>query len=144
MKNIRSSRQAADSPAGSGTSSPVPVPAATPAARDGDAARARSSAAGHKAKEEDEKTVDTAAARAEEKVTAAAPSVTLPPSDVKLIIDKMASYVAKNGRDFEGIVMGRGKLMENFAPSSYFKSVYFVRLIRYASDLIPRVILRLI
>jgi hypothetical protein len=34
---------------------------------------------------------------------------TLPPSDLQLIIDKMASYVAKNGRDFEAIVKSKGK-----------------------------------
>lgn len=34
---------------------------------------------------------------------------TLPPSDMQLIIDKMASYVAKNGRDFEAIVRSKGK-----------------------------------
>lgn len=34
---------------------------------------------------------------------------TLPPPDMQLIIDKMASYVAKNGRDFEAIVKSKGK-----------------------------------
>jgi hypothetical protein len=33
----------------------------------------------------------------------------LPPPDMQLIIDKMASYVAKNGRDFEAIVKSKGK-----------------------------------
>lgn len=33
----------------------------------------------------------------------------VPPSDVQLIIDKMASYVAKNGRDFEAIVKSKGE-----------------------------------
>jgi hypothetical protein len=32
-----------------------------------------------------------------------------PPPDMQLIIDKMASYVAKNGRDFEAIVRSKGK-----------------------------------
>lgn len=32
----------------------------------------------------------------------------LPPPDMQLIIDKMASYVAKNGRDFEAIVKSKG------------------------------------
>lgn len=32
------------------------------------------------------------------------PSFIVPPADVQIIIDKMASYVAKNGRDFEAIV----------------------------------------
>jgi hypothetical protein len=34
---------------------------------------------------------------------------TVPPPDMQLIIDKMASYVAKNGRDFEAIVRSKGK-----------------------------------
>jgi hypothetical protein len=33
----------------------------------------------------------------------------IPPPDMQLIIDKMASYVAKNGRDFEAIVRSKGK-----------------------------------
>ncbi|PNF25637.1 hypothetical protein B7P43_G00642 [Cryptotermes secundus] len=33
---------------------------------------------------------------------------THPPPDMQLIIDKMASYVAKNGRDFEAIVRSKG------------------------------------
>ena len=37
----------------------------------------------------------------------------LPPRDVQLIIDKMASYVAKNGRDFEAIVRSKGKFVFN-------------------------------
>ncbi|KAJ4445452.1 hypothetical protein ANN_07258 [Periplaneta americana] len=32
----------------------------------------------------------------------------MPPPDIQLIIDKMASYVAKNGRDFEAIVRSKG------------------------------------
>ncbi|PSN33758.1 hypothetical protein C0J52_21672 [Blattella germanica] len=32
----------------------------------------------------------------------------MPPADMQLIIDKMASYVAKNGRDFEAIVRSKG------------------------------------
>jgi hypothetical protein len=34
---------------------------------------------------------------------------THPSPDMQLIIDKMASYVAKNGRDFEAIVRSKGK-----------------------------------
>ena len=95
VKNIRSSRQAADSPAGSGTSSPVPsAAAAAPAAAP---VRADSPAAAARPKE------------ADRTAPAPAPAPAMPPADVRLIIDKMASYVAKNGRDFEGIVMGRGE-----------------------------------
>nr|CAD7416286.1 unnamed protein product [Timema poppensis] len=36
------------------------------------------------------------------------PPITIPPSDLQLIIDKMASYVSKNGRDFETIVKSKG------------------------------------
>nr|CAD7410507.1 unnamed protein product [Timema cristinae] len=34
--------------------------------------------------------------------------IPIPPSDLQLIIDKMASYVSKNGRDFETIVKSKG------------------------------------
>ena len=37
------------------------------------------------------------------------PSFIVPPADVQIIIDKMASYVAKNGRDFEAIVKKQGR-----------------------------------
>ena len=41
-------------------------------------------------------------------IPAPAPVVKLPPLDIQLIIDKMASYVAKNGRDFEKVVQSKG------------------------------------
>jgi len=43
---------------------------------------------------------------------------TLPPPDMQLIIDKMASYVAKNGRDFEAIVKSKGKEDISLEPES--------------------------
>lgn len=42
-------------------------------------------------------------------IPAPAPTVKIPPTDVQLIIDKMASYVAKNGRDFEDVVKAKGQ-----------------------------------
>lgn len=43
-------------------------------------------------------------------VPAPAPTVQIPPTDIQLIVDKMASYVAKNGRDFEDVVKAKGEL----------------------------------
>lgn len=50
----------------------------------------------------------------------------LPPDEMKLIIDKMASYVSKNGRDFEAIVRSKGDprfefLQEEHEYHSYYK-----------------------
>lgn len=42
-------------------------------------------------------------------IPAPAPNVLIPPTDMQLIIDKMASYVAKNGRDFEDVVKAKGR-----------------------------------
>ncbi len=42
-------------------------------------------------------------------VPAPVPVVQVPPTDTQLIIDKMASYVAKNGRDFEEVVKAKGE-----------------------------------
>lgn len=41
-------------------------------------------------------------------VPAPVPVLQIPPPDTQLIIDKMASYVAKNGRDFEEVVRSKG------------------------------------
>lgn len=41
-------------------------------------------------------------------VPAPVPVLQIPPPDMQLIIDKMASYVAKNGRDFEDVVRSKG------------------------------------
>ncbi|XP_043216696.1 splicing factor, suppressor of white-apricot homolog [Amphibalanus amphitrite] len=123
VKNIRSSRQAADSPTGSGTSSPVPAAAPSASAADSSAGRAGSPAAAAGPRE--------AAGR-----TAPATAPALPPADVKLIIDKMASYVAKNGRDFEGIVMGRGDERFSFLRDSHAHHAYYRhKLEQYERDL---------
>lgn len=47
-------------------------------------------------------------------IPAPAPTVQIPPTDIQLIIDKMASYVAKNGRDFEDVVKAKGKFSLEF------------------------------
>lgn len=51
----------------------------------------------------------------------------IPPDDIKLVIDKMASYVSKNGSDFESIVRSKGDqrfefLNENHEYYGYYKS----------------------
>lgn len=50
-----------------------------------------------------------------------------PPEETRLVIDKMASYVAKNGADFEAIVKSKGDprfefLNENHEFFTYYKS----------------------
>ncbi|KAF0312347.1 Protein suppressor of white apricot [Amphibalanus amphitrite] len=130
VKNIRSSRQAADSPTGSGTSSPVPAAAPSAAAADSSAGRAGSPAAAAGPREAAGRTAPATTA------PAPAPAPALPPADVKLIIDKMASYVAKNGRDFEGIVMGRGDERFSFLRDSHAHHAYYRhKLEQYERDL---------
>lgn len=41
-------------------------------------------------------------------IPAPAPALQIPSPDIQLIIDKMASYVVKNGRDFEAVVKAKG------------------------------------
>ncbi|XP_046469261.1 splicing factor, suppressor of white-apricot homolog isoform X1 [Neodiprion pinetum] len=53
------------------------------------------------------------------------PSFIVPPADVQIIIDKMASYVAKNGRDFEAIVKGKGDPRFNFLELSHQYHGYY-------------------
>ncbi|KDR07998.1 hypothetical protein L798_02448, partial [Zootermopsis nevadensis] len=50
---------------------------------------------------------------------------TLPPSDMQLIIDKMASYVAKNGRDFEAIVRSKGDSRFSFLDVNHPFFLYY-------------------
>ncbi|XP_044002350.1 splicing factor, suppressor of white-apricot homolog isoform X2 [Aphidius gifuensis] len=54
------------------------------------------------------------------------PSFIVPPADVQIIIDKMASYVAKNGRDFEAIVKAKGDPRFNFLELSHQYHGYYV------------------
>ncbi|KAJ9589623.1 hypothetical protein L9F63_017208, partial [Diploptera punctata] len=49
----------------------------------------------------------------------------LPPRDVQLIIDKMASYVAKNGRDFESIVRSKGDSRFSFLDANHAYFAYY-------------------
>ncbi|XP_023288289.1 splicing factor, suppressor of white-apricot homolog isoform X2 [Orussus abietinus] len=53
------------------------------------------------------------------------PSFIVPPADVQIIIDKMASYVAKNGRDFEAIVKNKGDPRFNFLELSHQYHGYY-------------------
>ncbi|KYN00474.1 Protein suppressor of white apricot [Cyphomyrmex costatus] len=53
------------------------------------------------------------------------PSFIVPPADVQIIIDKMASYVAKNGRDFETIVKNKGDPRFNFLELSHQYHGYY-------------------
>ncbi|XP_057319868.1 splicing factor, suppressor of white-apricot homolog isoform X1 [Microplitis mediator] len=53
------------------------------------------------------------------------PSFIVPPADVQIIIDKMASYVAKNGRDFEAIVKAKGDARFNFLELSHQYHGYY-------------------
>lgn len=58
-------------------------------------------------------------------VPAPAAVVYVPPSDIQLIIDKMASYVAKNGRDFENIVRGKGDPRFSFLEPVHMYNPYY-------------------
>lgn len=49
----------------------------------------------------------------------------MPPRDVQLIIDKMASYVAKNGRDFEAIVRSKGDSRFSFLDANHAYFSYY-------------------
>ncbi|KRT80374.1 hypothetical protein AMK59_8728, partial [Oryctes borbonicus] len=49
----------------------------------------------------------------------------IPPDETKLIIDKMASYVAKNGRDFEAIVKSKGDPRFEFLNEEHEYHAYY-------------------
>lgn len=69
------------------------------------------------------------------------PSFIVPPADVQIIIDKMASYVAKNGRDFESIVKSKGDPRFNFLELSHqYHGYYAHKLTIYEGDVNPRVL----
>ncbi|RZF48483.1 hypothetical protein LSTR_LSTR007761 [Laodelphax striatellus] len=68
------------------------------------------------------------------------PVIDTPPADLQLIIDKMASYVAKNGRDFESIVRSKGDPRFHFLnPTNQFYPYYLKQVERYESVLKPSV-----
>ena len=61
---------------------------------------------------------DSVCSRGHSSRSASPEMFTLPPPDMQLIIDKMASYVAKNGRDFEAIVKSKGKGDHSLEPET--------------------------
>ncbi|XP_074097235.1 suppressor of white-apricot isoform X1 [Cotesia typhae] len=69
------------------------------------------------------------------------PSFIVPPADVQIIIDKMASYVAKNGRDFEAIVKVKGDARFNFLELSHqYHGYYAHKLTIYEGAVNPKVL----
>jgi len=69
------------------------------------------------------------------------PSFIVPPADVQIIIDKMASYVAKNGRDFEMIVKNKGDPRFNFLELSHqYHGYYAHKLTVYEGAINPKVL----
>ena len=69
------------------------------------------------------------------------PSFIVPPAEVQIIIDKMASYVAKNGRDFEAIVKNKGDPRFNFLELSHqYHGYYAHKLTIYEGAVNPRVL----
>ncbi|XP_076236124.1 suppressor of white-apricot [Calliopsis andreniformis] len=69
------------------------------------------------------------------------PSFIVPPADVQIIIDKMASYVAKNGRDFEAIVKNKGDPRFNFLELSHqYHGYYAHKLTMYEGAINPKVL----
>lgn len=69
------------------------------------------------------------------------PSFIVPPADVQIIIDKMASYVAKNGRDFETIVKNKGDPRFNFLELSHqYHGYYAHKLTIYEGAVNPKVL----
>lgn len=53
------------------------------------------------------------------------PAYEIPPSEIQLIIDKMASYVARNGSDFEAIVRSKGDPRFSFLVDSHVYNAYY-------------------
>ncbi|XP_076282766.1 suppressor of white-apricot isoform X2 [Lasioglossum baleicum] len=69
------------------------------------------------------------------------PSFIVPPADVQIVIDKMASYVAKNGRDFEAIVKNKGDPRFNFLELSHqYHGYYAHKLTIYEGAINPKVL----
>lgn len=65
----------------------------------------------------------------------------MPPADVQIVIDKMASYVAKNGRDFEAIVKNKGDPRFNFLELSHqYHGYYAHKLTIYEGAINPKVL----
>lgn len=51
--------------------------------------------------------------------------IPIPPADVQVIVDKMASYVAKNGIDFENIVKAKGDPRFVFLEAKHLYNPYY-------------------
>lgn len=61
--------------------------------------------------------------------------VRAPPGETRMVIDKMASYVAKNGADFEAIVRSKGDSRFEFLNESHEYHGYYVGKIKeFAAD----------
>ena len=54
------------------------------------------------------------------------PAVVPPPPDVKLIIDKMADYVARNGPEFEIVVRRRNDERFRFVDADHPHHAYYL------------------
>lgn len=60
-----------------------------------------------------------------------------PPSDIKTIIEKMASYVSKNGSDFESIVKSKGDQRFEFLNETHkFHPYYKAKIKEYSADIV--------
>ena len=59
----------------------------------------------------------------------------IPPNDMQVIIDKMASYVAKNGRDFETVVQSKKDPRFDFLNSSHKYNAYYQHKVRQYENL---------
>ncbi|KAK6642152.1 hypothetical protein RUM44_013875 [Polyplax serrata] len=62
-------------------------------------------------------------------------SVVVPPNEMQTIIDKMASYVAKNGRDFEAVVQMKNDPRFNFLNSTHIYNVYYQQKLKQYENL---------
>ncbi|XP_071443188.1 splicing factor, suppressor of white-apricot homolog [Hetaerina americana] len=72
-----------------------------------------------------------------------APPIIEPPPEMQIVIDKMASYVAKNGRDFETIVKSKGDPRFSFLEATHrFNSYYILRLQQYELQNAPQIIVQ--
>lgn len=59
----------------------------------------------------------------------------VPPKEMQVIIDKMASYVAKNGRDFETIVQSKKDPRFSFLNSTHNFHAYYQHKVRQYGNL---------
>ncbi|KAK3927052.1 Protein suppressor of white apricot [Frankliniella fusca] len=64
-------------------------------------------------------------------------SIVAPPPDIQVIIDKMASYVIKNGRDFEAVVRSKGDERFAFLDIGHKYNPYYEHKVRVYQGLEP-------